>query len=167
LKVATTADAAAVADEVAGLMVEHAVTFAAPYASVDALLDEIGDRPGYVDYRVPALLAAAGRFAEAREVLAEFDPNHGPLGQGSEDRGRAGRRFVHQPERWIDSGGDRALIPADPPPPPVALESVSARQSRREAHGEPNEGNGGGLVVHVGERRVGALDEDATAAFAA
>lgn len=62
-----------------------------------------------LDVRRAALLAAAGRFEEARASL-EF------LRLPAKPIARRQRRAARQLRRWIDSGGDPALIPSSPPP---------------------------------------------------
>lgn len=112
MEVQTQADVAVVAGQLAGLALERAVAFAERYASVDALLEARRyDGSGRVDMVVPALLAAAGRFEEARAALARCGREMGPP-----EEGRRWRRFVYQLTRWIDSGGDTALLPSQPPP---------------------------------------------------
>jgi hypothetical protein len=113
MEVHTQADVAPVAKQLAVLALERAVAFAERYTSVDALLEAHRDSESEeVNMVVPALLAAAGRFEEARSALArdrrEVD---------TPEESRRERRFVYQLTRWIDSGGDPALLPSEPPPP--------------------------------------------------
>ncbi|HTC60809.1 MAG TPA: hypothetical protein VK691_11915 [Solirubrobacteraceae bacterium] len=112
MEIHTQDDVAPVAKQLAGLALERAVTFAERYTSVDALLDAHRDDevegPSQV---VPALLAAAGRFEEARSALARYRPD-----VDVPEAKRRERRFVYQLTRWIDSGGDPALLPSAPPP---------------------------------------------------
>lgn len=112
MEVETQADVAPVANQLAGLALERAVAFAERYTSVDALLeahrDDESERHNEV---VPALLAAAGRFEEARSALARCRCE-----VNTPEQNRRERRFVYQLTRWIDSGGDPALLPSEPPP---------------------------------------------------
>jgi hypothetical protein len=112
MEVHTQAEVVSIADQLTGLALEEAVTFAERYTSVDALLDaHRDDESEGVNMVVPALLAAAGRFDEARGALARYRPEM----DLPEERRRA-RRFVYQLTRWIDSGGDQSLLPSEPPP---------------------------------------------------
>ncbi len=108
LEVAKRGQAAAAADEVAGLILDHGLVFAQPLASIDALVSELADdeEPDFVDGRVPALLAAAGRFDEARDALTRY--------RQCCERGSGEWEFARQLERWIDSDGNPALVPSDP-----------------------------------------------------
>ena len=112
MEVHTQDEVAPVAKQLAGLALERAVAFAERYTSVDALLeahrDDEADGPNQV---VPALLAAAGRFEEARNALVHYRPD-----VDVPEAKRRERRFVYQLTRWIDSGGDPALLPSAPPP---------------------------------------------------
>jgi hypothetical protein len=102
-----------VADQLAGLALEEAVAFAQRYMSVDALLDahRDDDESEGVNMVVPALLATAGRFDEARGALARYRPE-----MDLPQERRRQRRFVYQLTRWIDSGGEQSLLPSEPPP---------------------------------------------------
>jgi hypothetical protein len=112
MEVSTQAEVVAVADQLAGLALEEAVAFAKRYTSVDALLEAHGDDESEeVNTVVPALLAAAGRFDEARCALARYR-----RGTDVPEESRRERRFVYQLTRWIDSGGDLSLLPSEPPP---------------------------------------------------
>jgi hypothetical protein len=113
LGVSTTTEAEAAVGQLAEVVLREALPFAAKYASVEQLLDEFGydKEGGWVDQRAVALLAAAGRFAEARGALSRYRPL-----TGSRDGDREARRFVHQIGRYIDSGGDQSLVPSAPPP---------------------------------------------------
>jgi hypothetical protein len=105
-------DVAPVVKQLARLALERAVAFAERYTSVDALLEahheDESEGPNQV---VPALLAAAGRFEEARSALARYRPD-----VDVPEAKRRKRRFVYQLTRWIDSGGNRELLPSAPPP---------------------------------------------------
>ena len=111
MEVHTQADVAPVASQLAGLA-PQAVAFAERYTSVDALLEAHRDHESEaVSMVVPALLAAAGRFEEARGALARYRRD-----VDVPEESRCARRFVYQLTRWIDSGGDPALLPSEPPP---------------------------------------------------
>jgi hypothetical protein len=112
MEVHTKAEVAPVADQLAGLALERAVAFAEHYTSVEALLEAHRDEESEgVNMVVPALLAAAGRYEEARDALA-----HHRRATGMPEERRRERRFVYQLTRWIDSGGDLSLLPSQPPP---------------------------------------------------
>lgn len=112
IDVHTPADVAPAAKQLAGLALERAVAFAERYTSVDALLEaHRDDESAGVNMIVPALLAAAGRFEEARSALALYRRE-----VDTPEESRRERRFVYQLTRWIDSGGDPALLPSKPPP---------------------------------------------------
>jgi hypothetical protein len=112
LQVRDEADAQSVAETIATLVVRESPAFVAPFASADQLLAEFGyGRRGSVDHRVVALLAASGRFEEARDALGRYRSSLGP---GSEDR--VARQFAHQVARYIDCEGDPAIVPSEPPP---------------------------------------------------
>jgi hypothetical protein len=112
LQVSDAGDADAVAETIAALVLRESPAFVAQYASVDLLLEEFGYRlDGAVQDRVVALLAAAGRLDEAREALARYRPP-----SGSRPGNREARQFVHRVGRYIDSGGDPAIVPSEPPP---------------------------------------------------
>jgi hypothetical protein len=103
------------ADTVSAVIFERAVLFAERHASLDSLLATFsGRRGGYSAMTHAALLATAGRYEEAREQLARRDRSEPSLVD------RSTRRAVWQLGRWIDSGGDPALIPSSPPPNPLA-----------------------------------------------
>lgn len=129
LEIADEGDVPRVVEIVAAVVGDHGAAFAEPYASVDALLDDLqGER------RV-SLLAAAGRLEQARTELAAYVP--GP--EYAYDRGEHAR-FVRQLTRWLDSGADPALLPEGPPASRFARsEPFSARglwheaQMRKEA----------------------------------
>ncbi|HTB70374.1 MAG TPA: hypothetical protein VK707_05290 [Solirubrobacteraceae bacterium] len=112
MEVHTQADVAPVASQLAGLALERAVAFAERYTGVDALLEaHRDDESDAVNMVVPALLAAAGRFEEARSALARYRRE-----VDLPEESRRARRFVYQLTRWIDSGGDTGLLPSEPPP---------------------------------------------------
>jgi hypothetical protein len=111
LEVKTVEDADHAAERLAPLITERAVTFAERHASLEALLEECsdGDEDGpHLTYT--ALLAAAGRFDEARESLARLEVSE--RSELTRDTRRAARHLT----RWVDSGGDSSLIPGSPPP---------------------------------------------------
>jgi hypothetical protein len=133
-KVARTEDVAPVADRLAEVIMQRAVPAAQGYASIDALLEEFTDdeEEPYARIEVPALLAAAGRWAEARGALGRCLAVPGEHGLDRDQR-----RIARQLQRWIDSGGDQSLIPSDPPPsprdvpPPRSFRETYAETSRR------------------------------------
>jgi hypothetical protein len=103
-------DADRLAAELAELARERAVPYARRYSDLDVVLKAVpGPRAGSI--KRPALLAAAGRFDEARALLVRVPPPAPGLTWMREHR-----RAARQLERWMDSGGDPALIPAAPPP---------------------------------------------------
>jgi len=117
------------AGELAVVAAERAIPYAKRYADLDRLIVRVpGPRWGSV--RQAALLAAAGRFDEARASLAVLPPPAPGL-PWMRDEHRAARQL----ERWIQSGADPALIPDEPPPrrfqssPSPSMSSVW-RQSR-------------------------------------
>jgi hypothetical protein len=103
--ISTAAAAAVVAEELTGLILRRGVPCAQRLAHVDVLLAELEEDPGSIDWRVPALLAAARRFDEATEALAAFVE--------LEASGRE-TRYAYQLRRWIESDGDPDLIPSQP-----------------------------------------------------
>ncbi len=130
MEVHTPADVGAVAKGLAELALDQAVAFAERYTTVDSLLEAHQGDEFEDDTVVPALLAAAGRFAEAREALARYHRN-----LDTPEASRRGRRFVYQLTRWIDSGGNLALLPNEPPPRRYeGSERRSFAGVRQEAH---------------------------------
>ncbi len=71
-----------VAETLATLILDRAVPLAEEYASIETLLDASRDLedPEWTPIRLPALLAAAGRFDEARDALARWRPAPRPGG---------------------------------------------------------------------------------------
>ncbi|MFZ0042910.1 MAG: hypothetical protein WAK93_16505 [Solirubrobacteraceae bacterium] len=130
VEVRSALDAERVADELAPVILDQAPRFANRYLDLQALLAETRVE-GPVDIRYGALLAAAGRFAEARDALARFVP---PRGRSSFPRHEL--RAARQLRRWIESGGDRALIPASPPPSPFARPDPTSRISFSESRAQ-------------------------------
>jgi hypothetical protein len=137
IQVLRSADVAAAADELSGPVLEHAVSYAQRYASVDALIaahtedddeDEDGEEVWGVSRVVPALLAAARRFDEARDALARYVTH-----------GRDDERFVRQLTRWLDADGRLALPPPSLPPELPRRKTLGEiradRRVRREAVG--------------------------------
>jgi hypothetical protein len=123
MEVHAQADVAPAAKQLAGLALERAVAFAERYTSVDALLEaHRDDEAGGSNQVVPALLAAAGRFEEARSALARHRPD-----VDVPEAKRRERRFLYQLTRWIDSGGDPALLPSAPPPAPLRASRAKVR----------------------------------------
>ena len=135
LEVTTAQDAERTAERLARVIIERAVPFAEQYASLEALLAEHspgdGDRSQLTS---AALLAAAGRFDEARRSLARLH-----VSERSQLTRRV-RRAARQLTRWVQSGGDPSLIPDAPPPrrfgarrTPSLSESWSEGQAERAA----------------------------------
>jgi hypothetical protein len=124
----TVAEADRLAGELAAVALERAVPYARRYADVDRLLASVpGPRSGTI--RRAALLAAAGRFDEAKVSLAQVPPPAPGL-EWMRDEQRAARQL----QRWIESGGDPALIPETPLPPRYATSrSPSMSQLWRES----------------------------------
>jgi hypothetical protein len=135
-EVAKPADVSSAVDRMARLILDRAVPFANAHASFDGLLRSLRDREGPAGMPVQApalcvaaLLAAAGRFEEARDALDEYRP---PSGDHSADREQ--RRIARQLRRWIDSAGDASLLPGEPPPAPSIRRAIpSLSQLRRHA----------------------------------
>jgi hypothetical protein len=112
MEVHTQDDVVPVAKRLAALTHEQAVAFAERYTSVDAVLDaNRNEESGAAHMVVPALLAASGRFEEARSALARYRPDE----PSTPEQSRRARRFVYQLNRWMDSGGNLALLPSEPP----------------------------------------------------
>jgi hypothetical protein len=132
LEVSGPRDVERVADELAPLILERAPDFARRYASLDVLLAELGGAERHMDIRHAAVLAAAGRSEEARSSLALWRP---PVDRVL----RRERRAARQLRRWIDSGGDPALIPVGPPASRFALRKgksfseLRAQEAKRRA----------------------------------
>ena len=107
------ADVPSVAEQLAELVKERAQSFGDKVATVDVLLSRIGDPvTEYFDVRRAAVLAAAGRFEEASRALDRLKPD--PYADNRPAKDRTARQL----RRWIDSRGDPALIPSEPPPDP-------------------------------------------------
>jgi hypothetical protein len=101
------------------LLREHrAVPFEGSVADIDAM------DPVHAEHAegqlVPALLACAGRYDEARRALAEYERPASNDGWSP----REFRRFVRQLTRVLDAGGELALPTTPPfwPPRPIAGE---------------------------------------------
>jgi hypothetical protein len=116
LAVSSAAEAERALDTITDVIRRAAVPFAEQHGSVEGLLGEFGydESQGRAGARPVALLAAAGRFDEARAALARYDTQTG-------DRrwDREATRFKHQVGRYIDRGGDPLIIPSEPPPPEI------------------------------------------------
>ena len=106
-------DAVRAAEQLAGLVLEHALAWAQRYASFDALLEQSQADPECFESEieeVPLLLAAAGRHDDARAALARYETS------GREEVAtRHYKRFSYQLTRWLDAGG---VLP-EPPGGPV------------------------------------------------
>jgi hypothetical protein len=100
-----------VADELVAPVVEHAMTWAQQYASVDALIDRCRADPDRSAVEtIPVLLAASGDLDGARsELAAHLDSDR------EEVTTPEYRRFCYKFNRWLDAG---AAIP-EPPSGPV------------------------------------------------
>lgn len=113
LQVSDAADAERAADTLAGVIVREAVPFAESLGTLEKLLAELGyGEEGRVDERLVALLAAAGRFDDARTALGRNSAETGDRRCTNRERSR----FVHQVGRYIDNGGDPSIVPSQPPP---------------------------------------------------
>src|SRR5579863_244171 len=93
-----------IANQIAEAVIEHGSDVAERYANVDELIAAVWDLPA------AALLSATGRFDESDAILDRVG-----------DRWRVHefedqRRCAYQLRRWNSSGGDRSLLPAEPPP---------------------------------------------------
>ena len=107
------ADVPSVAEQLAELVKERAQSFGAKIATVDVLLSQLGGPVSeYFDVRRAAVLATAGRFEEASRALDRLKPD--PYADNRPSKNRTARQL----RRWIDSRGDPALIPSEPPPDP-------------------------------------------------
>jgi hypothetical protein len=113
VEVTSERDVASAVETLTELITDRAVPYAERYASIGSLLGEFRDDedPDQVDLRVPALLAAAGRFDEAGAALDRYEPP-----EESDPFSRRERRTAYQLRRWVAGRGDEALLPADPPP---------------------------------------------------
>lgn len=112
LKIATDEEINAAAELLAGVIIRQAVPYAEQHADVDGLIAELS--PVDADHArlaVAALQAAAGRLLDARLTLTRLGS-----AKRSEHTRPAERRAAWQLARWIDSGGDRSLIPESAPP---------------------------------------------------
>jgi hypothetical protein len=132
-EVRTMRDVPNAVETLAALIAEHAAAYAERYTSHQALLMD-GTVAG--DLRAPALLAAVGRFEEAGLALDRYEPS-----ARSGSLSRRERRTAYQLRRWLNSHGDAALLPSEPPPSDTedrlrrpSLAEISADvDARREA----------------------------------
>jgi len=113
LNVASRPEAEAAVDRIAALVLKDGLTVAESFSTREALLMEFGyvDPPVSVQQPAVAILAAAGRFEDARRALGCYRPV-----TGHRDEDREARRFVRQIGRYIDSRGDASIVPDEPPP---------------------------------------------------
>jgi hypothetical protein len=113
LEVASHRDVPESAETLAQLIRDRAVPYAEQHASLGALLGVLEDDedPDWVDIRVPAVLAAAGRFDEAAAALDRYEPP-----KESDYFSRRERRTAYQLRRWVSSRGDESLLPKESPP---------------------------------------------------
>jgi hypothetical protein len=111
LKVSSAQDADEAVATLARVIEREAVPFAEQYGGLEGLLAEFEAREAsrHDEQMVVALLAAAGRWDEARAALARYRAQTGD---------RAAREMARQIERYIDGGGDPAIVPRQPPPSP-------------------------------------------------
>lgn len=130
-EIATHAQVADAADEIARLLRDRGVPFAEEHASVEALL---AAGSGHDDGMVPAVLAAAGRFMEARATLDASESSM--VGELVDPDDQHHRRFRRQLRRWIDSEGDPALLPARPLPRVQRAERAPASERQRRRRDE-------------------------------
>jgi hypothetical protein len=148
LEVSNAADADRAVNTLASVILREAAPFAESYGSLERLLAEFGhgNEHDRVDQRAVALLAAARRFEEAQAALARYQA------QTSDRRpDRETLRFVHQVTRYIDSGGDRSIVPRRPPPSrygAVEMPSVSEMWRQRQAGLEREPAAPDGLGQH-------------------
>jgi hypothetical protein len=128
LEVGSAPEVAAATDTLSQLIFDRAVPYAEQYASLEALFAALNDDEdrNWVDIRVPALLAAAGRFDEAAAAL---DRHESP--EDSDFFSRSDRRTAYQLRRWVSARGDASLLPLEPPP--TRFDSRPRRRSLSEA----------------------------------
>jgi hypothetical protein len=133
VEVQSPADVPEAAEALVEPVLELGVAWAEQHASVDGLLDEY--RAGAFRFKgqiesVPMLLAASGRYDEARRELADYLAL-----DRKEVRTREYKRFAYQLNRWLDAGG---VVP-DPPTEPVMesrdfdFQRPSREESKRES----------------------------------
>jgi hypothetical protein len=126
IKVARLENVPRVADQLVAPVVEHAMTWAQQYASVDALIEHCRadpDRPAVETRIIPVLLAASGDLDGARSELAAY------LDSDQEEVATPEyRRFCYKFNRWLDAG---AVIP-EPPSGPVGARVRRDPGSTRE-----------------------------------
>lgn len=121
-------DVVVCAERASELVLGRAVSFAEPLASVDALSIALRKRSSSSDHPIEAaFLVAAGRFDEARDALARWEP---PRRTGTQfidrARERAHRRTIYQLGRLIAARGDLEL-----PAPSTAKWSNGTKRSER------------------------------------
>jgi hypothetical protein len=105
-RIQSRSEVSAVAEAISELVNGRAVHFAQRRADLDVLIRQFADpdEPEFVDIRVPALLAASGRFEEARTALDRWQPAPELL----VDRQL---RVAQKLRNWIDTRGDQAPAP--------------------------------------------------------
>jgi hypothetical protein len=112
LEIATDEEVDAAAEQLAGVIIQRAVPYAEQHADLDLLISQFSEIPAdHARLAAAALQAASGRLQDARMTLTTIGPP-----DPSEPRRRVYRRAAWQLQRWIDSGGDRSLIPDSLPP---------------------------------------------------
>lgn len=103
-------DVATAAETLTDILMGRVDSYVREYGSVDAVL--AANRGPDVDldtemYVVPALLAVAGRFEDARAALVAYQPSRvRALFDRVLDPDRDYRRFTERLTWWLDSGGD-------------------------------------------------------------
>jgi hypothetical protein len=127
IEISTSAQLATTADALARLILDRSAALIDRYTTVDALVEYLGESRER-HRRGAALLAAAGRFDEARNALDTFEPRPVPerLFRQEQDAERDRCRFRRQLLRWIDSNGSIAL-PTEQPPPNQARDARPTR----------------------------------------
>jgi hypothetical protein len=133
LAVGSREEAAAVAAEIAAIIRDYDFTEIERAADLGALLESsTAIREPHFALMVPAILAAAGRFEEARAALDDVavEPERTDLVDRMLATEHARTRY--QLRRWIDSRGDESLLAIEAPPARVTS-SVRETMSRSRA----------------------------------
>jgi hypothetical protein len=124
-------------------VLEHGVSWAKPFASVDALIEVLSGRGEDTAELedIPVVLAAAGRVEEARQAIARALAAHRSVAQEAYSQ-----EFVRKFVDWLDSG---AVVPDSPVLPPPHEPHVA---------GEFNLGNIWKQARELAENKRAALD---------
>ena len=133
-------DVERVAEELISPVLEYGLTWVQQYTSVDALLADYGADSLRFDGEiemVPTLLAAAGRYEEARRALAGYLAL-----DRDEVRTEDYRRFARRLAGWLDDG---ATLP-DRPTAPLETDSLGATAGAVQEPG----GEGSGRLCQMG-----------------